>query len=303
MMSSADRREAPELHVALVTPFDSERRIDEYALAALADRCLSDGASGLVVLGTSGEAMTLTETERALVINLARDACDAHSALLTVGAGTASTRASLDQISRQQEHADALLVPVPYYLCPTDDGVVAHFELILEAAERPVVVYNIPYRTAKTLAPQTLLGLLRMDGVSGVKQCAGGIDDATLELLRERGSRAVFTGDDAYLLPYLALGASGGICVSANLLAAPLVKLVTQNPDAPALSLHRLLVPAVRALFVEPNPAVTKSVLHALGLISTPHVREPLLPASRAATNCALELVQAVLAESQLRDD
>jgi 4-hydroxy-tetrahydrodipicolinate synthase len=287
------------LHVPIITPFDDRDGLDEDALEGLADNALEAGAAGLVALGTTGEAAALDRDEQARVIARCRAACDRHGATLTIGAGTAVTRDSVAQVVERQELADALLVLAPYYLRPSDDGVVRHFEAVAAVAERPLLIYNIPYRTGKELSSATLLRLLAIDGVVGLKHCAGAIDVTTLEMMAGRGESAVLGGDDAFLQPLLALGGCGGICASGNVLPAAfaqLVELMAGGELAASRRLHERLLPAVRALFAEPSPAVIKAVLHRQGLIGNPSVREPLTPASSAATEAALASVQAVAA-------
>lgn len=277
------------IHVPLVTPFAANGTVDVPSLERLAHHVLEQGAAGLVALGTTGEAPLLTGGERRTVIEVCRRVSDAHGTPLTVGAGTVGTEESARQAKERAEAADLLLVLVPYYLRPSDEGVVEHFATVGAAAGVPLVVYNIPYRTGKTLRAETLLTLLSAEHVAGVKQCAGAVDADTLTLLA--GSGDVLCGDDVYLFPMLALGAAGGVVATANVAPSALAAMassVRTGDLAAARARHEALLPLTRALFAEPSPSVIKAVLAERGLIAHPFVRSPLRPAAPASLGAAM---------------
>jgi 4-hydroxy-tetrahydrodipicolinate synthase len=281
------------IHVPLVTPFTPNGTVDVPSLERLAHHVLEQGAAGLVALGTTGEAPLLTDAERRTVIEVCRRVSDAHGTPLTVGAGTVGTEESARQAKERAEAADLLLVVVPYYLRPSDGGVVEHFATVGAAAGVPLVVYNVPYRTGKTLRVETLLTLLSADHVAGVKHCAGAIDADTLTLLAGvgDGDGAVLCGDDAYLFPMLALGAAGGVVATANVApsaTAAMASSVRSGDLATARGWHEALLPLARALFAEPSPAVIKAALAELDLIADPLVRSPLRPAATASLGAAM---------------
>lgn len=276
------------IHVPLVTPFTAAGAVDTTSLERLAHHVLDHGAAGLVALGTTGEAPLLTDDERRTVIAVCRRVSDAHGTPLTIGAGTVGTDESARQAEERAEAADLLLVLVPYYLRPSDEGVVEHFATIGAAARVPLLVYNIPYRTGKTLRVDTLLTLLAAEHVAGIKHCADAIDADTLTLLAHGGT--VLGGDDAFLYPMLQLGAAGGLVASANVAPAALVSMaeaVRAGDAERARSLHQALLPLTRALFAEPSPTVIKAVLAELGLIEHPGVRAPLRAPARVSVGAA----------------
>jgi 4-hydroxy-tetrahydrodipicolinate synthase len=270
------------IHVSLVTPFDRDGAVDTVSLERLARHGLEGGASGLVALGTTGEPAMLTPDEQGTVLRVCRKVSDEHGVPLTVGTGTIGTETSVRQATECAEIADALLVVIPYYLRPSDEGVLDHFAAIGAAVDVPLIPYNIPYRTGLTLRPETLLRLLAEDYVIGMKQCAGAIDADTLTLLAAAGPEAaILCGDDAYLYPMLQLGAAGGICAAACIAPAAfatMVAAVRGGDTRLARTLHEELLPMVNALFAEPSPAVLKAALAELGLIGHPSVRAPLRP-------------------------
>jgi 4-hydroxy-tetrahydrodipicolinate synthase len=280
------------IHVSLVTPFTHEGAVDTDSLERLARYCLDGGVSGLVALGTTGEPALLTEDEQGTVLRLCREVSDEYGVPLTVGTGGIGTETSVRQAKECAEIADALLVVVPYYLRPTDEGVREHFAAIGGAVDVPLIPYNIPYRTGLTLRPQTLLALLAEDYVIGMKHCAGAIDADTLTLLAGAGpDTAILCGDDAYLYPMLQLGAAGGITASAAIAPAAysaLAAAVRTGDAATAKALHERLLPMVNALFAEPSPSVLKAALAELGLIDAPLVRSPLRPPRREPVAGAL---------------
>jgi 4-hydroxy-tetrahydrodipicolinate synthase len=174
---------------------------------------------------------------------------------------------------------------VPYYVRPSEAGIVRHFQAVAERSPVPLVVYNIPYRTGRGLGAEALLELAATDGIAGVKQAVGGIDADTLELLaRAPESFAVLAGDDPFILPLLLMGGAGAIAASANVCTERFAAMIGER----RLEESEALLPFVRALFTEPSPAVIKAVLHAQGRIPTPDVRMPLTPASPQALERAL---------------
>jgi 4-hydroxy-tetrahydrodipicolinate synthase len=278
------------IHVPLVTPFAANGTVDVASLERLAHHVLDQGAAGLVALGTTGEEPLLTDDERRTVIGVCRRVSDAHGTPLTVGAGTVGTDESARQAKERADAADLLLVLVPYYLRPSDEGVVEHFATIGAAAGVPLVVYNIPYRTGKTLRVETLLALLAADHVAGIKHCAGAIDADTLTLLARADN--VLGGDDAFLYPMLELGAAGGVAAIANVAPAALASMaeaVRAGDSGTARNRHNALLPLTRALFAEPSPGVIKAVLAELGLIEHPAVRAPLRAPARASVAAAMD--------------
>ena len=285
------------LHVPLITPFTDEGGLAPEALEKLAHAVLSDGAMGLVVFGTTGEAAALTGAERHTVLDVCARVCRERDATLIAGAGsnnTASTVQTLRDLAAWPEVSAALTV-VPYYTRPSQEGVVAHFTRLAADSPVPLIVYNVPYRTGTVLSGQTLLQLAAVPGIAGVKHAAGAIDDDTIMLMAGRpGNFAVLAGDDIFASPLLALGAAGGILASAHLRTGEFAGLIDDwhcGRAGQARELGHRLAPLSAALFAEPNPVVIKGVLHAQGKIPSPAVRLPLLPASQDSVRAAIGLI------------
>ncbi|NMD54232.1 MULTISPECIES: 4-hydroxy-tetrahydrodipicolinate synthase [Tsukamurella] len=292
------------LHVPLVTPFAADGSVDLISLERLAHDTLADGADGLLALGTTGEPATLSAAERTAVIDLIGGVCAEHHAVFTVGAGTNATEGTAEALRDIHPRADFALVVVPYYTRPSEAGVVEHYRRVAAASPVPLVVYDVPQRTGRTLSLETLLDLAAIDGVSGFKHAAGGVTETTVRLLAAintatPGAVSVLAGDDPFAGALLALGGHGVISASANVAAGEFAALVAawrEHRIEEARVIGGALASLAAALFSEPNPTVIKGVLAAQGRIATPAVRLPLLPASDDAVTAASALVRSVVA-------
>ncbi|MFG3441645.1 4-hydroxy-tetrahydrodipicolinate synthase [Nonomuraea sp. NPDC047897] len=288
------------IHVPLVTPFDADGEVALDAVEKLAGHLLDQGAAGLVALGTTGEVAALSPAERAAVVEACARACRERDAPLTVGVTGNEPRSVLASLRELPGGVAAALVTVPYFLRPGERGVVAYFEALAAESPVPLVIYHIPYRTGQQVSAATLRHLGRHPRIAGVKYAAGGIDQDAVDLLGEPPADFdVLGGDDVVVSPLLALGASGAILASAHLATDRFAELVAawQAGDAVrARELGHRLARLSATLFAEPNPTVVKGVLHARGLIPTPDVRLPLLPAgaesvARALSECDMVAV------------
>ncbi|MBN6050603.1 4-hydroxy-tetrahydrodipicolinate synthase [Nonomuraea sp. RK-328] len=292
------------IHVPLVTPFAPTESASGFAstgevaadvLGKLARRVLDEGASGLVALGTTGEAAALSPDERAQVVEVCAEVCREREAPLTVGVTGNDTRSVLRALETLPPDVTAALVTVPYFLRPSERGVLAHFEALADGTPVPLVIYHIPYRTGQAVSAATLRRLGAHPMFAGVKYATGGVDQEVLDLLGDLPDGFdVLGGDDAVISPLLAAGASGGILASANLAPRDFADLAAawdagDVTRARALGLRLARLSA--ALFAEPNPTVIKGVLHARGFIPSADVRLPLLPAGEASVAAAEALL------------
>jgi 4-hydroxy-tetrahydrodipicolinate synthase len=283
--------------VPLITPFDASGAVDLDAIEHLCGEYLAAGATGIVTLGTTGESSALDEVEKRAVIDACARACaSAHSPLI-VGTGTNSTRTTIAATERAAEIDGVVgaLVVVPYYVRPSEAGIVEHMKAVADASSVPIVLYNIPYRTGRGLGADALLELAAHPNIAGVKQAVGALDTDTLRLLSEapRGF-AVLGGEDAILFPIVCMGGLGAIAASAHVCTERVVEMIEcglggKLDDGRAHA--EALLPVVRAGFAEPNPAVFKGVLHAQGRIATPDLRGPMTNASTAAVDGCLEAI------------
>ncbi|MEU1116306.1 MULTISPECIES: dihydrodipicolinate synthase family protein [unclassified Streptomyces] len=288
------------IHVPLITPFTAVGGVAHSALEGLARRVLDAGAAGIVALGTTAETATLSPEERREVVDTCARVCAERGAWLTVGAGSNDTRASeaaLTELGRGPAPS-AALVTVPSFTRPSQEGVIAHFRRLAEVSPVPLVVYDIPYRTALPLSAATLRTLGTIPGVVAVKYAPGGIGQETVALMADLPPDfTVLAGDDLLVSPLLAMGATGAILATAHLATSHFVALDAAWRKGDVTRARRLghaLARLSATCFTEPNPTVIKAVLHARGLIPTPDVRLPLLPAGKASVGGALEQLERV---------
>ncbi|MFJ4922759.1 dihydrodipicolinate synthase family protein [Streptomyces sp. NPDC088725] len=283
------------IHVPLVTPFTAGGLVAREALEGLAHTLLDAGAAGLVALGTTAEAGALDAEEKRVVVETCVRVCQERDVPLTVGAGSNDTRSSeaaLAALARWPA-VTAALVTVPAFTRPSEEGVIAHFARLTAVSPVPLIVYHIPYRTSLPLSVATLRTLGSMPDIVGIKYAGGGISQETVELLGDLPpGLSMLAGDDLFVSPLLAMGAAGGILASAHLATRRFAELADAwrtGDTRRARSLGHTLARLSAVLFREPNPAVVKAVLHTRGLIPTPDVRLPLLPAGRATVAESLQ--------------
>jgi len=267
---------------ALVTPFTAAGAVDEKRFRALVERQIAAGVRLLVPCGTTGEAATLTASEHEQVIALTVETARGRAKVLA-GAGSNATAATVDRArAARAAGADAVLLVAPYYNKPTQPGLVAHFRAVAQAVgDTPIVLYNVPGRTASNLAAATTLALAReVENIVGVKEASGDLAQI-MAILRDRpaGFR-VLSGDDAVTLPLIALGADGIVSVVSNEapdLMANLAESALRGEWEAARELHYRLLPLMEANFLESNPGPVKAALAAMGLLEE-HFRLPLVP-------------------------
>ena len=286
------------MYVPLVTPFADDGSVALEAVERLAREMLDDGCAGIVALGTTGEVSMLDHDEQQGVIDVCARVCVERGAQLIVGAGSNDTAKTIATVGalRGTPALVATLIVVPYYVRPSEAGIVEHFRAVADASPVPVVVYNIPSRTGRDLRAASLLEVASHPNVTGVKQAHDALDADTLEVLAGvPRSFSVLGGEDTVLFPLTLMGGAGAISAAAHLCTARFVAMIecalTGKIDDGRAHAEALL-PVVQAGFAEPNPAVFKGVLHAQGRIPTPAVRLPLVDASAGAIDRALAAVE-----------
>jgi 4-hydroxy-tetrahydrodipicolinate synthase len=291
-------------YTALVTPFAEDESIDWPAFDRLLDMQLQGGVQGLVPCGTTGECPTLTDEESAELVRRCVKAVRAQAtgkgnarAQVVAGTGSNSTKHAI-HLSREAEKAgaDAVMVVVPYYNKPTQEGLFQHFVAVAKSVSCPVVVYNVPGRTSIDLTCDTLLRIAESaPNVVATKEATGNVLRAQ-EIVRRSGARmTVLSGDDSLTLPMIAVGARGVISVTSNVLpkeVAHATSLALDGQFAEARKAHLRLLPVHDVMFVEANPGPAKAALAHRGILKNV-VRGP-LSASGAAVR---DRVAAVLAE------
>jgi 4-hydroxy-tetrahydrodipicolinate synthase len=267
---------------ALITPFKNGR-LDTAGLRANVRFQLRNGISGLLVAGSTGEAASLTQEEWNRAVGTVVSEVKGR-VMVMVGAGTNSTHKSVAAVRRAKKlGGDAALVVAPYYVKPTQEGLYRHFRTIAEAVDIPLVVYNIPGRSAVNIAPATVERMVRAcPNIVAVKEASGSVDNATELCIRCGDRLTVLSGDDSLTLPILAAGGKGVVSVVSNIVPKDVeLMLAAHFASQPgrATAMHQALYPLIKALFVETNPIPVKAAMDMLGMAAG-EPRLPLTPLS-----------------------
>jgi 4-hydroxy-tetrahydrodipicolinate synthase len=269
---------------ALVTPFASDGTIDEKTLRKLVEYQISEGIDMLLPCGTTGEGATLEPDETDKVVQIVIDQASGRVPVI-VGAGSNSTAKAVRATKRaKQLGASGVLSVGPYYNKPTQQGLYEHFRSVAEAEDIPIIVYNVPPRTASNIEPATILRLAEIRNIAGVKEASGSIGQI-MEILRARpaGFR-VLSGDDSITLPLVSLGADGVVSVISNEAPGMMRAMVDAALDGDfvqARAIHYRLLPLMNANFIESSPIPVKAVLAMMGMIEE-NYRLPLVPMNPA---------------------
>ena len=267
--------------VALVTPFDGDNRVDYQSLKRLIDFHVDAGTNGLVIAGTTGESATLVRAEHIELIEKAVEIADGRLPIIA-GTGSNSTAQTVD-LSRSVEGLgiDALLVVVPYYNKPVQEGLFRHFSAVADAVSKPVMLYNVPGRTVADMLPETVARLAGHDNIMGIKEATGDISRLqAIQALVDNDDFRYYSGDDFTLMPFVQAGGHGVVTVSGNVAprqVAELCRLSASGEDDAAKSLDDSLQRLNSALFVESNPIPVKWALSEMGLMQS-EIRLPLTP-------------------------
>ena len=265
---------------ALITPFDDRGTVDEAALAALVDWQVAEGIHGLVPVGSTGEAVTLSLPERERVVRITVEHVAGRIPVIA-GAGANDTAVAVaTSLALAKAGATHLLHVSPMYNKPPQRGILAHFRAIADASPVPIVVYNVPGRTGSNLLAETTLALAEHPNVCAVKEASGNLAQID-EIIRHRPEGfAVLSGDDGLTLAVVIAGGDGVISVISNAVpraCAALVHSALRGDVAAAREMHRQLAPLVDAAFVESNPLPIKAALAMMGRARNV-LRLPLVP-------------------------
>jgi len=286
------------LGTALITPFTSSGALDESALARFVDWQITEGVNFLVPCGTTGENPTLTAEEHRRVVQLTVQTANGRVPVLA-GAGSNSTARAVALAEEAVDFgADGILTITPYYNKPTPDGLLRHFGAQAEAVEKktpgfPMIMYNVPGRTGLNMTADTTLRMAReIPNILGVKEASGNMEQI-LSILRDRSEGfLVLSGDDAWTLPLMAVGAEGVISVASN----EVPRLMRQMVDERSAAIHNRLLPLLTGNFIESNPGPAKAALKMMGVLESDTVRPPLAP----MTNANRDRMRAILEECDL---
>ncbi len=254
---------------AMVTPFDERGELDIREAGRLARWLVERGNDGLIVAGSTGEGQTLDAGERVALFKAVKEAVG-HDAFVIANAGTNATRESVDAAQEATAAGvDAILAVVPYYNKPTQSGMLAHFGAIAQATHLPIVIYNIPGRTAANLQPETLLELARRHpNIAGVKESSGDLKQVGMILRNRDAGFIVWAGDDHLFLPCLVMGADGVVGVASHLCSREYRAMVDAHLNGrqdEAAQIHLSLLPLIDALFATTSPIPVKWAMGQIG--------------------------------------
>ena len=279
---------------ALVTPFRKDGSIDEAAVRRLARRQIDGGVHFLSPVGTTGEAPTLSHTEKLRVIELVVDEAAGRVPVLA-GAGGYDTRETIALVRDIEKiGADGILSVTPYYNKPTQEGLYQHYAAIAESTSLPIILYNVPGRTGVNIDVATVVRLFAVSNIVGVKDASGSVVQMCEIFAAVPGDFILLSGDDPLTVAAMAVGARGVISVASNVAPAEMAQIaeMAEKDDfAGARRLHTWLLPLCQVNFVESNPIPVKAALAAMGLLED-HYRLPLVPPSAAAREKVMRVLQ-----------
>jgi 4-hydroxy-tetrahydrodipicolinate synthase len=291
---------------AMATPFDQQGGLDLDQAKCLAAALLDSGTEGLVVCGTTGEAPTLSEHEKLALLEATVEVAHARGAPVIAGTTNYNTAESI-QLSREARRlgVDGILGTVPYYNNPPQEGLYQHFRAIAESVDLPVILYNVPTRTVRNMEAATTLRLARdVPNIVGVKEASANYKQIGEIISGAPAGFRVWSGNDADILPMLALGSYGVVSVAAHLVGRQIAELIAsfvQGQTGRAAELHHALMPLVDALFVTTSPIPLKYALNRVGMwVGDP--RLPLVPIDPKSQSVMDGVLEQLRIDLQVRD-
>jgi len=279
---------------AVITPFDEGGSVDYAAFWKLIRHLLANGSDGVVVSGTTGESPTLSNAEKTALFKAAVDAAGDRGRVIA-GTGTYNTVESIEMSERAAEAGcHGLMAVTPYYSKPPQSGIVKHFSAIADATDLPLMLYNIPGRTARLIAVDTLVELAAHPNIVAVKDAVDDIDYTRKEIKELPADVAVYSGSDFMTRDIVEAGGVGVVSVASHLVGPQVRRLVdaaARGDESTARKLHDGLTPIFEALFAEPNPMPLKAAMNVMwGPVGEP--RLPLVPASDEALAVVQEAME-----------
>ncbi|MET3504356.1 4-hydroxy-tetrahydrodipicolinate synthase [Halalkalibacter oceani] len=267
---------------AMVTPFNQHGQVDVEATKELVAHLISNGSDALVVGGTTGESPTLSTEEKCLLFETVVKAADGKVPVIA-GTGSNNTQASIELTQKAEKlGVDGIMLVVPYYNKPSQEGIFAHFSTIARSTKLPVMLYNIPGRSAVTMSVETTLRLAQIPNIVATKEASADLEAMAAIIEGAPDGFSLYSGDDSLTLPILSIGGIGVVSVASHIIGNEMQQMVRNfqagQVQAAALQ-HRQLLPVMKSLFMAPNPTPVKAALEMQGIKAGP-VRLPLVPLS-----------------------
>ncbi|WMM31856.1 4-hydroxy-tetrahydrodipicolinate synthase [Shouchella clausii] len=253
------------LMTAMVTPFTNENALDVNGIRTLIHHLANNGTDTVVIHGTTGEAPTLTLEEKQTLLSVAvEEAANANIKVIAgIGANSTQQAVQMAQLA-EQTGADGLMVVVPYYNKPSQEGIYQHIAQVAQSTPLPVLLYNVPGRTGADMSAETALRLAEIDQVFAIKEASGNIDKVTEILRLAPEGFSVYSGDDSLTLPMMAVGAKGVVSVASHIVGREMKQMIDAFASGElqlAASIHHKLFPVMKAMFMAPSPAPVKTAL------------------------------------------
>ncbi|MDK8642806.1 4-hydroxy-tetrahydrodipicolinate synthase [Niallia taxi] len=265
---------------AMITPFDAKGHIDFPKTTQIVNHLIANGTDSLVVAGTTGESPTLSKQEKIALFKHVVKVVEKRVPIIA-GTGGNNTYDSIE-MTREAERAgvDAVMVVGPYYNKPNQEGLYQHVKAVADATSLPVMIYNIPGRSAVNIEPETIIRLSAVENIVAVKEASGNLNNITKIIAGTPSDFYVYSGDDSLTLPLLSVGGTGVISVASHVIGPEMQAMVAaflEGDIAKAAQMHQELLPVMTALFAAPNPVPVKTALQLKG-IDVGSVRLPLVP-------------------------
>ena len=283
--------------VALVTPFKKEGEVDYSALEKLVEFQIQNGVNYLVVQGTTGESVTLTDQEKISVLEFVIE-INKERLPIVLGIGGNNTNLVIEQINQFSNYKiDGILSVSPYYNKPSQEGIYAHYKALSKASSLPIILYNVPGRTSSNISPDTTLKLANeCENIVAIKEASGDLEQIMLIILNKPDGFLVISGDDALTLPHLAIGGDGVISVVANAFPkrfSTMVSSILKGDLDLAKQKHYELFEIIKYLFADGNPGGIKYVLKLINICED-NMRLPLVNINEKTANKLYELVASI---------
>ncbi len=268
-----------EVMTAMVTPFTSNLDVDYKNVRKLASYLVENGSDSILVMGTTGEVPTLEKDEKVELLKVVVDEVG-DRANVVAGTGSYSTAASIEMTRKAEDiGVDGIMLVVPYYNKPPQDGLFKHFKMVAEKTSLPVMIYNVPGRTSRNIEPETVNKLAKIDNIIAIKEASGNLGQVAQICRLTDDNFYVYSGDDNLTLPTLSVGGYGVVSVASHLVGKEIKKMITNFKEGnteKAIEINKKLGPVFEGIFINTNPIPVKAALNMIG-INAGILRPPLL--------------------------
>lgn len=279
---------------AMVTPFDEKGNVDFQKTTQLIEYLLNNGTDALVVSGTTGESPTLSKEEKIALFQHTVKVVNKRVPIIA-GTGNYNTKESVELTKKAEEiGVDGILLVAPYYNKPNQEGLYQHFKTVAESTSLPVMLYNIPGRSVVNMEPDTVIRLSEIPNIKAIKEASGNLDQMTEIIANTPDDFELYSGDDGFTLPIIAIGGTGVVSVASHIIGnemQDMIQAFLAGDHVKAAKLHQKLLPIMKGLFKAPSPVPVKTALQIKGMNVGP-VRLPLVPLSENERNDLTDLLK-----------